>query len=97
MSGKKDKAVALLSTKEAKDLMKSMMTGELGKGSIQAALAHLAARDPKAYLDSLAKLLPYVMPKQTSMEIEQKEIKSPAWFDAVDAEIVEDEDGEGND
>ena len=80
----------VVTTKQAKEMVKAALAGQLASGAIEKALAFLADDDPKAFLDACAKLFPYVMPKQVSMEVDVKEIKQPSWFgDVDDAEVIE--------
>jgi hypothetical protein len=61
----KPKGAEARTTKEAKELFISIMNGEVD--NIKDSFDKIRKKDPAKYLDVLAKLFPYFMPKQ--MEI----------------------------
>lgn len=55
-------------TKEARELFVSIMNGEIE--NIQEALSKIKAESPAKYVDALAKLFQYTMPKQVDITSE---------------------------
>ena len=65
-------------TKEVKELLQSVIEGELDH--IESTLAQLRKSNPFGYLKTLCALLPYILPKCTELESEAKEKKPLTWF-----------------
>jgi len=59
-------------TKEARELFVSIMNGEIE--NVQEALSKVLNDSPSKYLDALAKLLQYTMPKQVDITTEGEKI-----------------------
>ena len=66
-------------TKEVKELLQSVIEGELNH--IESTLAQLRKSNPFGYLKTLCALLPYLLPKctHTTAEINVPS-KPPSWF-----------------
>lgn len=65
--GGKPKGTSNITTREAKELLNSIMFGELG--NVQKALTDLRRDDPKGYLDVVSRLMRYSIPVQAQNEI----------------------------
>ena len=53
--------------RETRDLVLHIVGGEF-EGDVQSALAQLRDRNPRAYLDALAKLMPYALPRMEAVQ-----------------------------
>lgn len=53
--------------RDTRDLVLDIVGGEF-KGDVQCALADLRERSPKAYLDAVAKLMPYALPRMEAVQ-----------------------------
>lgn len=63
----KPKGVKTRTTKEAKELFMAIMGGEID--FIKDSLEKIRQKDPARYLDVLAKLLPYFIPRQVDIDL----------------------------
>jgi hypothetical protein len=68
----KPKGTLNRTTKEARELFISIMNGEVE--NIKDALGKIRLKDPSRYIDSLAKLFQYTMPKQVDITSDSKAI-----------------------
>lgn len=68
----KPKGTLNRTTKEAKELFISIMNGEVD--NIKDALSKIRTKDPSRYIDALAKLFQYTMPKQVDITSDSKAI-----------------------
>lgn len=68
----KPKGTLNRTTKEAKELFISIMNGEVD--NIKDALSKIRIKDPSRYIDALAKLFQYTMPKQVDITSDSKAI-----------------------
>ena len=53
--------------RETRDLVLHIVNGEF-EGDVQVALAELRERSPRAYLEALAKLMPYAIPRMEAVQ-----------------------------
>ena len=53
--------------RETRDLVLHIVGGEF-EGDVQSALAELRERSPRAYLEALAKLMPYALPRMEAVQ-----------------------------
>lgn len=51
----------------ARDIVLNVVSGEF-QGDVQCALAQLREKNPRAYLDALAKFLPYALPRMEAVQ-----------------------------
>lgn len=63
----KPKGAEARTTKEAKELFMAIMGGEID--FIKDSLEKIRQKDPARYLDVLAKLLPYFIPRQVDIDL----------------------------
>lgn len=68
----KPKGTLNRTTKEAKEIFISIMNGEVD--NIKDALSKIRTKDPSRYIDALAKLFQYTMPKQVDITSDSKAI-----------------------
>ena len=61
-----------ITTKQARELFISVMNGEVD--NIKDALQKIRTKDPSRYIDALAKLFQYTMPKQVDITSDSKAI-----------------------
>jgi hypothetical protein len=71
--------------RETRDLVLDIVGGEF-QGDVQCALAELRERSPKAYLDALAKLMPYGIPRMEALQTTEAK-PSLSWMTSSGEEL----------